>query len=405
MDLQSKLKYYKSQTTGEKKAERAGDNPALGALAQHFHGKIINHSAPFLQIERRFTLAGFDKQIDHYGKEIELSFISRGQVDRPFSLSSALFFDLETTGLAGGAGTFPFLLGFGWIEMNELVVRQYFLPDYGREYALFSHLQEHFFPRFERFISYNGKSYDFPLLKNRFILNRLHPLFSDWPHIDLLHVVRRIWKDSFYSCDLGTIEANVLSRFRQNDIPGYYIPQAYFSFIRTGVVHDMVRIIEHNYRDIVSLAELLHLLEEIEKQPEKLNDKNARLNLARLAMEQQNEHILSKLVATFAPGSNEYNQSRFWLSLLHKKKKKWQEADVIWRELAESATFNINALEEMAKYSEHILQDHRRALQITERALRSVSALMELEHDTALSLMEIKHKFEHRRKRLKGKLA
>ncbi|HID39751.1 MAG TPA: hypothetical protein EYP36_09600, partial [Calditrichaeota bacterium] len=319
--------------------------------------------------------------------------------------SSVLFFDLETTGLAGGTGTFPFLLGFGWFEKNSLVVRQYFLPDYGREYALFNHLQEKFFPRFERLVSYNGKSYDFPLLKNRFILNRLHPLFDKWPHIDLLHVVRRIWKASFYSCDLGTIEANVLAHYRQNDIPGYYIPQAYFNFIRTGVVHDMIRIIEHNYRDIVSLAELLFVLEDVERQPEKLSDKNARLNLARLALEQQNDRVLSRLVETFEPQTNEYNQSRFWMSLLHKKRKNWQEAEAIWRELAESTAFNINALEEMAKYNEHIQQDFRRALQITERALHSLSMLLELEYDTTPSLLEFKKKFEHRHKRLKRKLA
>ena len=405
MDLQSKLKYYKTKTALETEEERAGDNPALNTLAQHFEGEILHPSTSFLKIERRYPVSGQSGQCEHENHRLNFQFLTRGQVDTSFPLSSVLFFDLETTGLAGGTGTFPFLLGFGWFEKNSLVVRQYFLPDYGREYALFNHLQEKFFPRFERLVSYNGKSYDFPLLKNRFILNRLHPLFDKWPHIDLLHVVRRIWKASFYSCDLGTIEANVLAHYRQNDIPGYYIPQAYFNFIRTGVVHDMIRIIEHNYRDIVSLAELLFVLEDVERQPEKLSDKNARLNLARLALEQQNDRVLSRLVETFEPQTNEYNQSRFWMSLLHKKRKNWQEAEAIWRELAESTAFNINALEEMAKYNEHIQQDFRRALQITERALHSLSMLLELEYDTTPSLLEFKKKFEHRHKRLKRKLA
>ncbi len=334
MDLQSKLKYYKTQTADKKNTERADENPALNALAEHFEGKILYPSAPFLQIERRYPLSGHDEQSEDSSRKIELGFLSRGDASASsFPLSTVLFFDLETTGLAGGAGTFPFLLGFGWLEKDELIVRQYFLPDYGREYALFSHLQEKFFPHFERLISYNGKSYDFPLLKNRFILNRLHPLFDNWPHIDLLHLVRRIWKDTFYSCDLGTVEVNLLRHYRLNDIPGYYIPQAYFNYLRTGVVHDMIRIIEHNYRDIVSLAELLFILEEVERQPEKVDDKRARLNLARLALEQQNDETLSRLVNTFAPQTNEYEQSRFWLSLLHKKRKNWQEAETIWQEL------------------------------------------------------------------------
>ena len=405
MDLHSKLKYYKSQQREKKPQESAADTPALSALAEHFRGIIQNPSAPFLQIERRHPLAYAQELAAGNDSRIQLSFLSRNQLKNPFPLSSVLFFDLETTGLAGGAGTYPFLLGFGWVENDALVVRQFLLPDYGREYGLYHYLQEEFFPSFEILVSYNGKSYDLPLLKNRFILNRLQPLFDRWPHLDLLHVARRIWKDSFYSCDLVTIESNILDYHRQNDIPGYYIPQAYFNFIRTGVIHDIIRIIEHNYRDIVSLAKLLLTLERIEQQPHTLTDPRARLNLARLAFEQQNETLLSRLSASFALKSPEYVTSRFWLSLLHKKNNNWTEAEAIWLELREREEQRYVVLEELAKYQEHIRKDYHEALRVTEQALHHLDILNELDGYGNNNFSEIKQQFEYRQLRLKRKLS
>ena len=405
MDLHSKLKYYKSQQRKKKPEKSTADNPALSALAEHFCGIIQNPSAPFLQIERRHPLAYAQELAAGDNPQIKLSFLSRNQLERPFPLSSVLFFDLETTGLAGGAGTYPFLFGFGWVENNSLVVRQFFLPDYGREYGLYHHLQEEFFPSFQILASYNGKSYDLPLLKNRFILNRLQPLFDRWPHLDLLHVARRIWKDSFYSCDLVTIESNILDYHRQNDIPGYYIPQAYFNFIRTGVIHDVIRIIEHNYRDIVSLAELLLTLDHIEQQPHTLTDPRARLNLARLAFEQQDETLLSRLSAGFELKSPEYVTSRFWLSLLHKKNNNWTEAEAIWLELREREEQRYVVLEELAKYQEHIRKDYHAALRITEQALYHLDILNELNGYGTINLSDIKEEFEYRQQRLKRKLS
>ena len=223
MDLEKKLLYYRSDRKQDNKKQEPEVSASLKALAEIFNAEIFQSQAPYLKICKLYPLP---KDI-YKNPELSLDLLSKKTVKENIHLENCLFFDLETTGLAGGTGTYPFLLGFGYFMNNVLHVEQYFLPDFGREFYLFKELDE-FFRRFSILVSYNGKSYDYPLLRNRFVMNKLNAEWTHWKHIDLLHIVRRIWSDSFPSRDLQTIEREVLGRKREGDIPGYLIPGAYF---------------------------------------------------------------------------------------------------------------------------------------------------------------------------------
>src|SRR5438309_4805441 len=141
-----------------------------------------------------------------------------------------LFLDTETTGLAGGTGTYAFLVGAGWIEDDRFVVVQHFMRDLDEEAALLAALA----PLLERasaLVTFNGSGFDVPLLETRFILGRRR-----WPaallHLDLMHPARRVWAARFVDCRLSTLEREVLGHRRENDVPGSVIPSLYFDFLR-----------------------------------------------------------------------------------------------------------------------------------------------------------------------------
>jgi uncharacterized protein YprB with RNaseH-like and TPR domain len=166
------------------------------------------------------------------------------------------FLDTETTGLSGGTGTMAFVVGLGWFVEDGFLVRQYFLRDPGDEPAMIEALAE-LLPTFEALVSFNGRTFDVPILENRFILARTPPPTVDLPHLDLLHPARRLWHYHLSSCALGSLERAVLGVLReQDDVPGGVIPTLYRDYLRTGDARDMQRVLYHNGIDILSLVTL-----------------------------------------------------------------------------------------------------------------------------------------------------
>ena len=166
------------------------------------------------------------------------------------------FVDTETTGLAGGTGTYAFLVGVGVFEQDTFVLHQFFMRDYSEELALLSALGE-LFDRLEAVVSFNGKSFDLPLLETRFIMARQPLRLIGAPHLDLLAPARRIWKHRLDSCALSRLEEEVLGIQRtQDDIPGWLIPQIYQEYARTGDAREIARVFYHNAQDILSLVTL-----------------------------------------------------------------------------------------------------------------------------------------------------
>lgn len=170
-------------------------------------------------------------------------------------IQDALFLDTETTGLAGGTGTVPFLIGIAWFEDESMRIQQLFLPELGREAPMLHWLRERV-QRSSCVVSFNGKTFDWPLLRNRFVLNRVRaPALP--PHIDLLHCARRILRPRLKSVRLVELERKVLGMYREDDISGALIPQLYFDYLDGGDMSPMAKVIEHNANDLIALAALV----------------------------------------------------------------------------------------------------------------------------------------------------
>ena len=163
------------------------------------------------------------------------------------------FLDTETTGLAGGTGTYAFLAGVGSIEPAGFRLRQFFMRDYGEEPSMLHRLAE-YLERFDVLITYNGKAYDQPLLETRFRMVRSRPPFGRMEHLDLLFGARRLWKLRLESCRLVDLENRILGVEREGDLPGEMIPYCYFEYLRTARAFRLVPIFHHNAIDILSLA-------------------------------------------------------------------------------------------------------------------------------------------------------
>lgn len=170
-----------------------------------------------------------------------------------------VFLDLETTGLSGGAGTVAFLVGCGYFEGGAFVTQQYFLPGFAAERALL-HAVNDLLSRTRRLVTFNGKSFDVPVMEVRWAFQRMRVPIEDVSHLDMLPVARRFWRADDdgvqQSCRLVSLERSLLGFERQDDVPGFEIPARYFDYIRHGRVGTLEPVLTHNRLDLVSLAVL-----------------------------------------------------------------------------------------------------------------------------------------------------
>ncbi len=299
--------------------------------------------------------------------------------------------DTETTGLAGGTGTHVFLVGLGFFRVTStgvttFVVRQYFLRHLREERALL-HALGTALGDFGALVSFNGKSFDWPLLTTRFILARLaqgsRP--GGWPHLDLLHPARRVWKHRLQSCSLGTLEAEILGVTRTSDVPSALIPELYFRYLRDGDVRPFLPVLAHNETDIISLLTLLiHIggLLDAHYEPGQTELAQAlhgadRYGLATLhaALGQEEASIHAYRAALAFPTLTTplRRAARLALTLSLKRARRWDEALPVWRD-AIKAEARRKAPDpwahiELAKYFEHIARDYVAAIAITEAAI------------------------------------
>lgn len=188
--------------------------------------------------------------------------LSRDQAFVEADVSKLAFLDIETTGLAGGAGTLAFLIGLGFVENNRFILRQYFLRDPAEEKAMLSGLVDSLKER-SGLVTYNGRAFDVPIVQTRFTMSRRRFDLSRYPHLDLLPPARRLWRGRYENCSLGTLEHAILGLERTaEDVPGALIPQMYVHYLRTGDTRDMGRVIYHNAEDILSMVTLsAHILD------------------------------------------------------------------------------------------------------------------------------------------------
>lgn len=177
------------------------------------------------------------------------------------------FVDTETIGLAGGAGSFAFLIGLGRMTEQGFLVTQYFLREPSEEASVLESLAQDLSP-FATMVTYNGRSFDAPLLETRYRMARQRIPFAEMPHLDLLFACRRLWKQRFESCKLTNLERDVLDFERVGDVPGFLIPSLYTNYLRTRDAGSLVPVFQHNALDILSLACLTSLVGATFENPE-----------------------------------------------------------------------------------------------------------------------------------------
>ena len=172
-----------------------------------------------------------------------------------FTPEGALFLDTETTGLAGGTGTIPFLIGCSWFEDGAVVSEQYFLREPCDEPVALRSLARRI-DAATHLVTFNGKSFDWPLIVTRFILARIPPP-RPRPHLDLLHAARRVYRRRLGDCRLTALESEVLGFVREGDVPGSMIPALYLDFLASGVAEPLAGVFEHNLHDLVAMVALV----------------------------------------------------------------------------------------------------------------------------------------------------
>ena len=197
-------------------------------------------------------------------------------------LGGMLLMDTETTGLAGGTGTVPFLIGLGYFEGDQLVMEQLLLSRLGEEAPMLAYVAERM-RQATLLVSYNGKSYDMPLIRNRWVLSRVQAP-AEIPHLDLLHCCRRVYGTLLDQVRLVNMEEDVLHFEREDDVPGYMIPGIFFQFLKDGKGEALDPILEHNEYDILALAAMVAVLSDDLSAPSAEKDPRLTLAIARLQM-------------------------------------------------------------------------------------------------------------------------
>jgi uncharacterized protein YprB with RNaseH-like and TPR domain len=284
------------------------------------------------------------------------------------------FLDTETTGLAGGSGTCAFLVGIGRITPEGFRVRQFFMRDYCEEASLLDAVARHLAP-FRVLITYNGRSFDQPLLETRYRLNRSRPPFGKLEHLDLLHGARRLWKLRYESCRLVDLESQVLGFERDGDVPGALIPYLYFEYLRTGRAARLLPVFHHNATDILTLACLTGIVPLAFKDPENLPFRHGSeiAGIARWLLQagdlEQARALFRRAIQAGMPDDLMFRT--LWdVAAIERKLGAEEQAVVMWNDLAAVRNpFRIPALEELAKHYEHRQKDLPRALETTRTAL------------------------------------
>ncbi len=285
------------------------------------------------------------------------------------AFQDCLFIDTETTGLHG-AGTIAFMVGVGFYDGDVFVVRQYFVRDFGEEAAMLADLARLVEVR-PNLVSFNGKTFDIPLLQTRYLMNRLGDPFDGMPHLDLLTPARKLWRRRLGSVRLGALEDALLGIPRtQEDVEGYLIPTLYHDYLRSADPRPLKRVFYHNRIDILSMvclsAEILHLL----TAPDRCQHALDVYSLAKWQVDLQ----LPLAEAYLRQASSMDCELTTWqlilqeLGSLLKRANRRADAVPLWLQVAHTAESDITAHIELAKFYEWHEPDLRQALVWTEAA-------------------------------------
>ena len=322
-----------------------------------------------------------------------------------------LFLDTETTGLAG-AGALAFMVGVAFFEPHStlvdgrqeegdvLVVRQYFLRDHDDEPEMLHQLDEILAGK-AGLITFNGKSFDVPLLDNRYLMNRRRGRLPEMPHIDLLAPARRLFRARLGSCALGSLEQNLLGlRRTQDDVPGWMIPSLYFNYLRSGDARQLTGVFYHNEMDMLSMVTLASRIFR-QLGSSRCDDPLDQLSLGRWQADLGLDDLAEDTLRTALDGDlpmEAYHQALYRLGALYKQRGRRADAVIVWQQIASTSTDDVAAHIELAKHYEWHEGDATAAIQWTRRAMSLVERWV-LTPRARLTHAELRHRLERLEKK------
>ena len=287
-------------------------------------------------------------------------------------LSAFAFLDTETSGLAGGTGTFAFLVGVGRFIDGQFVLRQFFMRDPVEEPALLEGLA-HFLAPAKALVTFNGKAFDAPILTTRYTLHRMPVPYKTYAHLDLLPLARRLWRDRLESRALKYLEEHVLGMKRTSEeVQGYEVPFLYMDYLRDGDARRLEGVFYHNAMDVVAMSALLTHMNEVMSNPYEGRVEHG-LDFIALGKLFEDLGHWEEAARLFEHGlefdltESDFEVAVKRLSTLQKRRGDFEQAIRLWEKAA--AEGHIYAHIEMAKYYEHKLRDIKSAIQWTRSAL------------------------------------
>ncbi len=293
-----------------------------------------------------------------------------------------LFLDTETTGLAGGTGTYAFLIGLGWWDAGGLQVEQFFMRDFTEEYSILHELSTRVVER-PVLVTFNGKSFDWPLLENRFTMTRSIAAPKLAAHLDLLHPARALWKLRLGSVRLTELERHVLDAprlgwHRENDVASALIPQFYFDYLRGGPAEPLAGVVRHNQMDLRGLAALFGKINTLLSEPADSANEIESLDLFGLSRFLQRRgdadraHSACAQALTIGLPAEFRPKARRDLALMAKRRGEHERAAEIWLDMVADLHEGIHACEQLAIYYERHAKDLAKAAQFAKLAVATL---------------------------------
>ena len=371
--------------------DAAGKKPAAANDASHSPAICLYHKEFLYPVttfcDRRFATP------DILEKVFECTFPAK------VSPEDVLFLDTETTGLSGDVGTVAFQIGLGYFTRIGFVVEQYLMHDYPQEPEMLRQLAARM-QRFPIICTFNGKSFDIPLLRSRFVMNRMNDSCIPAIHADVLYPARRLWKLRLRQCTLGRLENQLLGVEREDDLPGAMVPQAYFQYLKDRDFSQMEKVLEHNRQDIVSLAQLYFELCRLMARPEEIDQSEDLLSMARMCERTGDTQRANKCYRMCAKGDTRAEAFRA-MSIHAKRQGQTDTAIKLCKAMLSRGDDPVYAYEALAKLYEHQLRQPEQALHYTRQALLML-AEPSLGYDE--KRMEQQESLKHRYARLRRKL-
>ena len=310
-----------------------------------FRGPELKPGFNFAEIEHLLGASRLhgQRRVGHYALEpaLPMALLDAQSAASADWASKVVFWDTETTGLSGGAGTLAFLVGCGWFEPEGFRIRQFLLTSSAGEPAMLDAVGE-VLANASLLVSYNGRTFDAPLMDMRWAFHRKPNPIESRPHFDMLPIARRFWggREAATGCSLSTLERTIIGFHRNGDVPGFEIPARYFSFLRSGDASILDGVLEHNRHDLISLAAVTsHALRLAQEGPDACRDNHEQLAIARLyerAGDTARAHeAYSRAAASGAIDARRQALAR--LAVLARRNGRYEESADAWRRLLDLA--------------------------------------------------------------------